>query len=135
MPVQLLLFLVKGEHHTVDAIARFSLGTLMGEDVAEVSIARGASDFSPDHAMGTIDELNHRPRSDGLEEGGPPATRLKLRITDEQGRITADAGVLPSPLFCVEGAGPRRFSTSLARYSELCGSEALAVFILGKGMD
>jgi hypothetical protein len=104
--------------HTMPFVRRCWVSLAL-EHMSQVASAVAANDLCPLHAESAVGVSGHGARN-GVEEGGPSATRLELVLSSVDGRVATCAGV------CAGGrgvlvvlAGEGRFGAFLTKDAEL----------------
>ena len=109
----------------IDAVAEAGGGRAVVEDVAEVAVAAGASDFGADHAVGAIVDWGDGVRVDRLGKGRPTGSRLEFLPGFEERISATGAYVGAGFLRAQEASGAGTFGAVLAQDAELFGGKEL----------
>src|SRR5262249_5600094 len=120
----------KLERGAIHAVAQAGRLGPIGEDVAEMGLAGGATHLGATHQPRAVVMLPHRLGIRRRGEARPARAGVEFRVGGEQRRATAHATIAPGPLLVPIRAGERALGTVLAGDMILLGRELLAPFSL-----
>src|SRR5262245_11918141 len=123
----------KRQRDTVDAIARAGGFRPVGEDMAEMRIARRAADLGAAHEPRAVLVLAHGVRLGRRPEAGPAGAGIEFCIRRKQRRTAAHAFEHAVALFTVERMREGGLGAVLAGDAVLLGREQLSPLLVGLG--
>ncbi len=91
--------------------------------MTEVSIASGAEDFNPYHSEAEISFEPDIFAAEWLEKAGPASSRIKFRISFEEGEIAANAVICTVSFFLELSGAKCGFGAFVSENAVLLGSE------------
>ena len=74
--------------------------------MAEVCIALATSHLGPNHSVTSVLDFDEVCSIERLEETGPAASGIKLRVGPKKGKFATDTTEHPNSLFIQQGARP-----------------------------
>src|SRR5262249_12778330 len=123
----------KRQRSAVDAIARAGGFGSVGEDMAEMRAARGATDLGAAHEPRTILVFADGVRFGWRTEAGPAGAGIEFGFRPKQWRTATHAVEHALTLFAVERMRERGLGAVLTRDAVLLGVEQLSPLFVGLG--